>query len=86
MYLARIYITLKPTVNDPQGWTVLGSLHNLGFAAVTDVRVEAAAGCRFWRPVVAGGGWKGCIFHGLACGHMIVAKDRLLHADAIDII
>ena len=39
MYLARIYITLKPTVNDPQGRTVLGSLHNLGFAAVTDVRV-----------------------------------------------
>ena len=39
MYLARIYVTLKPTVNDPQGQTVLGSLRNLGFAPVADVRV-----------------------------------------------
>ena len=39
MYLARIYITLKPTVNDPQGQTVLGSLRNLGFSAAADVRV-----------------------------------------------
>ena len=39
MYLARIYVTLKPTVNDPQGQTVLGSLRNLGFSNVADVRV-----------------------------------------------
>ena len=39
MYLARIYVTLKPTVNDPQGQTVLGSLRNLGFSPVSDVRV-----------------------------------------------
>ena len=39
MYLARIYVTLKPTVNDPQGQTVLGGLKNLGYAAVADVRV-----------------------------------------------
>ncbi|PKB83394.1 MAG: phosphoribosylformylglycinamidine synthase [SAR202 cluster bacterium Io17-Chloro-G9] len=39
MFLARIYVTLKPTVNDPQGRTVLGSLHNLGFSPVADVRV-----------------------------------------------
>ena len=39
MYLARVYITLKPTVNDPQGLTVLGSLRNLGFSSVTDLRV-----------------------------------------------
>lgn len=39
MYLARIYVTLKPTVNDPQGRTVLGSLRNLGFASVVDTRV-----------------------------------------------
>lgn len=38
MYLARIYITLKPTVNDPQGLTIKGALHNLGFANVTSVR------------------------------------------------
>jgi phosphoribosylformylglycinamidine synthase PurS subunit len=39
LYLARIYVTLKATVNDPQGQTVLGSLRNLGFSAVADVRV-----------------------------------------------
>jgi phosphoribosylformylglycinamidine synthase PurS subunit len=39
MYLARIYVTLKPTVNDPQGLTVKGGLHTLGFANVQSVRV-----------------------------------------------
>ena len=39
MYLARIYVSLKHTVNDPQGRTVLGSLRNLGYSPVTDVRV-----------------------------------------------
>ena len=39
MYLARIYVTLKPAVNDPQGLTVLNSLKQLGFASVSDVRV-----------------------------------------------
>ena len=38
MYLAKIYITLKPTVNDPQGLTIKGALHNLGFTEVTSVR------------------------------------------------
>lgn len=38
MYLAKIYITLKPTVNDPQGLTIKGALHNLGFSSVEDVR------------------------------------------------
>ena len=38
MYLAKVYITLKPTVNDPQGLTIRGALHNLGFASVEDVR------------------------------------------------
>ena len=38
MYLAKVYITLKPTVNDPQGLTIKGALHNLGFTAVEDVR------------------------------------------------
>jgi phosphoribosylformylglycinamidine synthase len=38
MYLAKVYITLKPTVNDPQGLTIKGALHNLGFASVGDVR------------------------------------------------
>jgi phosphoribosylformylglycinamidine synthase len=38
MYLAKVYITLKPTVNDPQGLTIKGALHNLGFSLVEDVR------------------------------------------------
>jgi phosphoribosylformylglycinamidine synthase len=38
MFLARIYITLKPSVNDPQGLTILGGLHQLGFDTVADVR------------------------------------------------
>ncbi len=38
MYLAKVYVILKPTVNDPQGLTIKGALHNLGFSSVTDVR------------------------------------------------
>ncbi|PKB73557.1 MAG: phosphoribosylformylglycinamidine synthase [SAR202 cluster bacterium Io17-Chloro-G7] len=39
MYLARIYVTLKPAVNDPQGLTVLGGLKHMGFEEVDDVRI-----------------------------------------------
>jgi phosphoribosylformylglycinamidine synthase len=38
MFLARVYVTLKPTVNDPQGLTIRGGLHSLGFAGVDSVR------------------------------------------------
>ena len=38
MYLARVYVTLKPTVNDPQGLTIRGALHSLGFSDVASVR------------------------------------------------
>ena len=44
MYLAKIYITLKPTVNDPQGLTIKGALHNLGFTEVTSVRAGIYGG------------------------------------------
>jgi phosphoribosylformylglycinamidine synthase len=37
-YVARVYVTLKPTVNDPQGLTIRGALHSLGFADVSSVR------------------------------------------------
>ena len=37
-FLARVYVTLKPTVNDPQGLTVRGGLHLLGFESVESVR------------------------------------------------
>jgi phosphoribosylformylglycinamidine synthase len=35
---ARVFVTLKPSVFDPQGATVTEALHTLGFAAVKDVR------------------------------------------------
>ena len=38
MFLAKVYVTLKPTVNDPQGLTIKGGLHSLGFASVESVR------------------------------------------------
>lgn len=38
MFLARVFITLKPTVNDPQGLTIMGGLHSLGFESVASVR------------------------------------------------
>lgn len=39
MYKAKVYVTLKPTVNDPQGLTVQGGLNLLGFTMVESVRV-----------------------------------------------
>ena len=39
MFLARVYVSLKPAVNDPQGLTVMGGLHNLGYGTVEDVRI-----------------------------------------------
>jgi phosphoribosylformylglycinamidine synthase subunit PurS len=38
-YLARIQITLKPSVLDPQGAAVTKALGALGFDEVSDVRV-----------------------------------------------
>ena len=38
MYLAKIYITLKTSVNDPAGQTIQGSLVDLGFNSVVTVR------------------------------------------------
>lgn len=38
MYLAKVYVTLKPTVNDPQGLTIKGALHTLSFKSVQEVR------------------------------------------------
>ena len=35
---ARVFVTLKPSVFDPQGTTVTEALHTLGYAAVRDVR------------------------------------------------
>jgi len=38
-YLARIIVTPKPVVNDPQGITVAAGLRRLGFGEVEDARV-----------------------------------------------
>ncbi len=35
---ARVFVTLKPSVFDPQGSTIAEALHSLGYGAVTDVR------------------------------------------------
>ena len=35
---ARVFVTLKPSVFDPQGKTVTDALHTLGYSSVKDVR------------------------------------------------
>jgi phosphoribosylformylglycinamidine synthase PurS subunit len=35
---ARVFVTLKPSVFDPQGRTIVDALQSLGYAAVADVR------------------------------------------------
>ncbi len=37
-WLARIQVTLKPVVNDPEGLSIEQALHQLGFDGVTSVR------------------------------------------------
>jgi phosphoribosylformylglycinamidine synthase subunit PurS len=39
MIRAKVYVTLKQGVLDPQGETVKGALETLGFAGVKDVRI-----------------------------------------------
>jgi phosphoribosylformylglycinamidine synthase len=39
VWLARIHVTLKPVVLDPQGDAVLSGLHQLSFDSVASVRV-----------------------------------------------
>ena len=35
---ARVFVTLKKSVFDPQGKTIADALHSLGYAGVDDVR------------------------------------------------
>ncbi len=35
---ARVYVSLKPTVLDPQGQTIRSALNGLGYGAITGVR------------------------------------------------
>jgi len=38
MWLAKVHVTLKPVVLDPQGQAIQGGLHQLGFEGVKSVR------------------------------------------------
>jgi phosphoribosylformylglycinamidine synthase len=38
MMKARVFVTLKPSVFDPQGQTITDALHSLGYTGVADVR------------------------------------------------
>ena len=38
-WFARVHVTLKPVVNDPQGLAVMGGLHQLGYGGVQSVRL-----------------------------------------------
>ena len=40
---ARVFVTLKPSVFDPQGRTIADALHSLGYGRVSDV-YEVALG------------------------------------------
>lgn len=53
-FLARVDITLKPAVNDPQGNTIRDALHSLGFADVSTVRAGKYMEIRLEAPDKAG--------------------------------
>jgi len=38
LFLAKVYVSLKPTVNDPEGITIGSALGSLGFEGVRGVR------------------------------------------------
>ncbi len=35
---AKVFVTLKPSVFDPQGRTIAEALHSMGYASIGDVR------------------------------------------------
>jgi phosphoribosylformylglycinamidine synthase PurS subunit len=37
-FRARVFVTLKPSVFDPQGRTIGDALHSMGYGSVSDVR------------------------------------------------
>jgi phosphoribosylformylglycinamidine synthase PurS subunit len=38
LFTVRVFVTLKPSVFDPQGRTIVESLHSMGYGGVSDVR------------------------------------------------
>jgi len=70
---ARVFVTLKPSVFDPQGKTVTDALHTLGYSTVKDVR----QGKYFELDVEAGGADE--------ARHLVsAAADRLLSNPVIE--
>lgn len=39
MYLAKVYVTYKESVLDPQGEAVKGAVHRLGYDEVEEIRI-----------------------------------------------
>lgn len=39
MKKVKIYVTLRESILDPQGSAVQGSLHNMGYGEISDVRI-----------------------------------------------
>ncbi|GEK33733.1 phosphoribosylformylglycinamidine synthase subunit PurS [Kurthia sibirica] len=39
MKKVKIYVTLRESILDPQGSAVQGSLHNMGYEEISDVRI-----------------------------------------------
>ena len=39
LWRARVFVTLKPVVNDPQGLSIRGGLRQMGYQGVESVRV-----------------------------------------------
>ena len=60
--LARIHVTLKPGVNDPQGLAIAGGLRRLGFSGVEGVRAGRYLEVRSAPPTVGqrSGRWRRC--------------------------
>jgi phosphoribosylformylglycinamidine synthase len=42
MYLAKIHVSLKPSVLDPQGVAVSGALQHMGYKEVSSLRIGKA--------------------------------------------
>lgn len=40
MVKAKVYVTLKPSVLDPQGKVIMNALHTLGHTQITEVRAS----------------------------------------------
>jgi len=52
-WLARVTVTLKPVVNDPQGLAIRDGLHQLGYAGVAAVRAGKVIELRLQAPDAA---------------------------------